>query len=69
LPEKITVRDDALVAGHHLQDVEQLALVLVEALGVDVEQAVDVDFDAQVAPQALSQSELVGPLGGRELRV
>jgi hypothetical protein len=63
LPAKTTVRGtqsamwighDGLVARDHVQHVQQLALVLVDALDLHVEQAGRIDRDAQFAGDQLA---------------
>jgi hypothetical protein len=75
LPAKITVRgtqsalrvgQDGLVARHHLQHVEQLALVFVDALDLHVEQAGRVDHDAGVAAMEAARRCLLACLTARK---
>ena len=47
-----------------VEDVQELALVLVEALHLHVEEGIGVDFDAVVFADVLREDELVGALGG-----
>ena len=63
----IGVGNDGLVARHHVQDVEQLPLVFVDALDLHIEQAGRVDDDAQLTPDQIGQALLVGGLDGEEL--
>ena len=56
-----------LVAADHVQHVEQLALVFVDALDLHVEQAVGVDLDAGAGVDVRRQPRLVGALDGEEL--
>eukprot|EP00047_Mylnosiga_fluctuans_P003292 m.228426 g.228426 ORF g.228426 m.228426 type:complete len:867 (+) comp11740_c0_seq1:45-2645(+) len=63
----------AVVEGDDVQDVEQLALVLVQALDLDVEERVRVDLDAVLLGQVLGKLLLVDQLCiddvGKELGV
>ncbi len=58
----------AVVARHHVQHVEQLALVLVDALDVHVEQRIGVHGDPEVVADQAREILLVRPLGGAERR-
>ena len=55
-----------LVAADHLQQVEQLPLVFVEAFHLHVEQAARIERDAELALHMVGQALLVGALGGHE---
>ncbi len=50
-----------------MQDVEQLPLVLMDALDLHVKHGVRVEFDAMPFLCQLGQGFLVGPLDGQEL--
>jgi len=60
------VGQHGLVARHHLQHVEQLALVFVDALDLHVEQAGRVDHHARGSRDVRGQARLVGMLDGEE---
>mmetsp|Transcript_21532 Transcript_21532/g.83660 ORF Transcript_21532/g.83660 Transcript_21532/m.83660 type:complete len:662 (+) Transcript_21532:1047-3032(+) len=66
-PARVRVVADGLVAADHVQQVQQLALVFVDALDLDVEQAVEVHREAQLAADHAGQALLVGTLDGQEL--
>ena len=57
---------DLVVEGDGLEDVEELALVFVDALDVDVEQRIGIDRDADAVADQSGELHLVGPLDGGE---
>ena len=65
-PVALRVGQDVLVARHHVQQVEQLPLVFVDALDLHVEQAVRIDLQADGRGNVLGQALLVGQLDGEE---
>src|SRR3569623_2094013 len=67
-PRRAAALADAVVQGNHVQHVEQLALVLVDAFDVHVEQAVGIGLHAQLALNEVGEPLLIGALNGGEFR-
>ena len=65
-PVGARVGQDGLVAGDHVQHIEQLPLVFVHALHVHVEHGIGVERDAQLLLHVGRQALLVGALDGAE---
>ena len=65
-PVGIGLGQDGAVAGHHMQHIEQLALVFVDALDLHVEQAGRVHADAGGLVDQRGQALLVVGLHGPE---
>jgi hypothetical protein len=62
-PVGLRVRQNLVVACDHVQHVEQLALVLVHALDLHVEQAVRIDLNREFTQDVVGQAALVLLLG------
>ena len=58
---------DPNVARHHVEEVQELALVLVNALDLHVEQRIDSDLHAGAPPHLLGEPQLVGALDAAEM--
>ena len=66
-PVRLRIGDDVLVTRDHVQHVEQLPLVFVDALDLHVEQTVRADLDAGAMFDVRSEAGLVGAFDGHEL--
>src|SRR5947199_306001 len=64
-PGPVRVGAHREVEGDRLQDVEELALVLVDALDVDVEHGGRVDHQPEPVDEDAGEPRLVAPLDGR----
>jgi len=60
------IGENGLIARHHVQQVQQLAFVFVDALDLHIEQAGRVQHHAQLAPHPVRQRLLVGMLDGKK---
>ena len=65
-PVPLRVRADLVVERHRLDDVEELALVLVDALDLDVEDGVGVEPEPHAVAHEMREAVLVQPLHAGE---
>ena len=63
---EIGIRQTAVIEIHHLHDVQQLALVCMEALDLDIEDGVRVNDEPALAFDVLRETNLVRALGGAD---
>ena len=67
-PVGIRIGEDAVVTGDHMQHIEQLALVFMDALDLDIEQGRRIERQAEIGRDPVGQAHLVGQFSGAKLR-